>query len=74
MPIRKYLAGATFDPETIEKVVAAYHETCTILNVHGPEDPLSEVVAKKVFSLASHGERDASKIARLVVADQTAER
>ena len=74
MPIRKYLADANFDPEAIEIITIAYKESCTILNVHGPEDPLSEVVAKKVFSLASHGEQSASEIVRRVIADQTAAR
>jgi hypothetical protein len=69
MPIRKYIAGSAFGPEAIRIMVAAFDEACMILNVHGPDDPMSDIIAKKIVSVASQGEPDASEIARRVIAD-----
>ena len=69
MPIRKHLSGATFGPETINEMTAAFERIRTILKLEDPEDPLVEVVAKKVISLASQGTFDPKEIERLVIAD-----
>ncbi len=74
MPIRKYIAGATFDPEAIRTMDEALNEACTILNVHGPDDPMRDLIAKKVVSVASQGEQDSGEIARRVVADHYEQR
>lgn len=38
MPIRKYIAGATFNPETVEIMVTAFEKCRTMLNLNSPED------------------------------------
>ena len=69
MPIRKFIPGSTFDPETIARMVAAFEGARAILNIDDHDDPLVEVVAKKVISLASQGIIDPDEIKRRVVAD-----
>jgi hypothetical protein len=69
MPIRKYIPGATFDPETIKVMIVAFNGVQLILNLANPDDPLVEIVAKKVISLASQGMTDSGEIARRVIAD-----
>ena len=69
MPIRKFIPGATFDPETIKVMVTAFEGARTILNLDNPDDPLIEIVAKKVISLASQGISDPEEIKRRVIAD-----
>ena len=69
MPIRKFIPGATFGPETIKDMIIAFERLRTILNSDNPDDPLIEVVAKKVISLASQGIFDPKEIERLVIAD-----
>jgi hypothetical protein len=69
MPIRKYIPGATFGPEIIKDMEAAFEGARTILNIDNPDDPLIEVVAKKVVSLASQGIIGPAEIVRRVVAD-----
>jgi hypothetical protein len=69
MPIRKYISGATFGPETIKDMTTAFERIRTILKLEDPDDPLVEVVAKKVISLASQGTFDPKEIERLVIAD-----
>jgi hypothetical protein len=68
MPIRKYIAGASFDPDTITRMVTAFEKACAILNAAGT-DPLVETVAKKIVSLASQGVTDPDEMWRRVVAD-----
>ncbi len=55
MPIRKYIPGATFDPEAIRDMITAFERIRVVLNLENAYDPLVEVVAKKVISLASQG-------------------
>ncbi len=69
MPIRKFTPGTTFGPETIKDMTTAFERIRTILNLENPDDPLVEVVAKKVISLASQGTLDPKEIERLVIAD-----
>jgi hypothetical protein len=69
MPITKYVAGATFGPETMEDMTIAFNKIRAILNLDNPDDPLVEVVAKKVISLASRGIFDPKEIVRRVIVD-----
>lgn len=69
MPIRKYIGGSSFNPETIARMAAALEGVRTVLNLKAPDDPLIETVAKKIVSLASQGITDSDEILRRVVAD-----
>lgn len=69
MPIRKYIPGATFGPETIKDMTDAFERIRVILNLDNPNDPLIEIIAKKVVSLASQGCLDPIEIERRVIAD-----
>ena len=69
MPIRKFIPGSSFGPETIERMVTAFESARTVLNLDDPNDPLVETVAKKIISLASQGITDADEITRRIVAD-----
>ena len=55
MPIKKYIPGTTFGPETIKDMTTAFERIRRVLKLKDPDDPLIEVVAKKVISLASRG-------------------
>ena len=69
MPIRKFIPGSAFDPETIAHMVAAFEGARTVLNLDDPNDPMVETVAKKIISLASQGVTDPDEVRRRVVAD-----
>ena len=69
MPIRKFIPGSSFDPETIERMVTAFERARAVLNLDDPNDPLVETIAKKIISLASLGITDPDEIKRRVVAD-----
>jgi hypothetical protein len=74
MPIRKFIPGATFSPETIKDMTAAFERIRVILNLKSPDDPLVEVVAKKIVSLASQGILDPKEMERRVIADTESHR
>jgi hypothetical protein len=69
MPIRKFIPGATFGPETIKDMTIAFERIRVVLNLENINDPLIEVVAKKVISLASQGILDPKEMERRVIAD-----
>jgi hypothetical protein len=69
MPIRKFIAGSSFDPETIARMVVAFESARGVLHLEDPNDPLVETVAKKIISLASQGITDPTEIQRRVIAD-----
>ena len=75
MPIKKFISGAAFEPETLKNMATAFEKLRTILNLNldNPDDPLVEIVAKKIISLASQGITDPAEIERLVI-DDTAQR
>jgi hypothetical protein len=51
MPIRPFLAGQAFDPETIRDVSLALEKVCEALSA-------TRVIAEKIIELAQRGVRD----------------
>jgi hypothetical protein len=58
MPIRPFLAGQAFDPETITKMSAALEGVCEALGLKGVDDATTRLVAQKVIELAQRGIKD----------------
>ena len=69
MPIRKFIPGSYFDPTTIQHMITAFESARKVLNLHDPNDPMVDTIAKKIISLASQGITDPDEIKRRVVAD-----
>jgi hypothetical protein len=63
MPIRRYVDNASFDPEAIEILHAAYLAVCADLGLTDKTDPATRLVAKKVIQAATEA-RDRNKFAR----------
>jgi len=64
MPIRQMLDNAAFDPD---KTALLRKGTLRALNLSDRADPITTLVAKKIIELASHGERDASRLHQAVI-------
>ena len=47
-----------FDPEEIDTIAAAYHETLLALYLPQRDEPVTRVVARKVIEIAQSGELD----------------
>jgi hypothetical protein len=67
MPLTPFLKGATFDPQAIEAMSAAFEAVCASLQLLNRTDPVTEIVARKVIEVAGTGERDPERIRDLVL-------
>ena len=67
MPIRPFLAGQAFDPETIAIMSAALESACKALGLKLGDDPATRLVAEKIIELAQRGVRDAERLSALTL-------
>src|SRR5262249_13772359 len=63
LPIRPYLSGRRFAPETIAAMNAAFAEACKTLNINA-ETPSQSMRAQVIISLVEHGTADAETLGR----------
>jgi hypothetical protein len=62
MPIRPYLDGHKFDPETLRVMGIALEMALVALRLADRDDLANEVVAQKVIALAKAGECDPERL------------
>jgi hypothetical protein len=64
MPIRRLLENSSSPPEEISRLVAAYELTLEVLSLKNRDDPITEMVARKVIEIGSNGgdELEISKV------------
>ena len=67
MPIRQYLNGERFDPETTRLLGLAFEFTVQALHNWGVDDPPREAIARAIISDAKAGERDPERLCDLAV-------
>jgi len=67
MPIRPFLAGQAFDPETITKMSAAYERVCAALGIKLVDDAATRLVAQVVIELAQRGVKDVETITAMTL-------
>jgi hypothetical protein len=58
MPIYRILEKSAFGPAEIAVMAAAYDDALRVLRLVDREDPITEIVAKKIIEIAQTGERD----------------
>jgi hypothetical protein len=54
-------------PDEIPRLVAAYEETLRALGLIERDDPMTRMVAKKVFEIAQTGIEDRAAISKLAI-------
>ena len=62
MPLRQYLQGRRFDPETARLLGVAFEMALVTLQERREIDPLRDAVARKIIELAEAGERDPERL------------
>jgi len=62
MPILRLLQDRAFDPEAIKVITQAYERACNELRLVDRTDPLTELVAKAIISVAETGESNPDRI------------
>jgi hypothetical protein len=67
MPIYRLLQNMPMGPEEISRLTAAYEQALKDIGLVDRDDPIAEMVAKKVIEIAQTGLRDPADIAARVV-------
>jgi hypothetical protein len=64
-----YLRLHTLDlePETVSRITAAYKQALHTLCVKDRDDPLADMVAKKIIEIAQTGVRDPAEVVALAI-------
>jgi hypothetical protein len=62
MAIYRLLKNSTLGPEEIGHVTAAYEQALHILCVKDRDDPLTEMIARKIIKIAQTGVHDAEQL------------
>jgi hypothetical protein len=69
MPVIRLLeeVPTVFDPEEVKVMVGAYEKACTALGLVDRNDPITELLAKKIIEAAQTGERDPLRIFQMAI-------
>jgi hypothetical protein len=65
MAIYRLLQNSPLGPEEISMLTDGYERTLKALNLVDRNDPITEMVAKKIIELGQRGVRDAQQLAEL---------
>ena len=63
MPINRLLAGSKLGPDEIKRLNAAYSYALRSLSLVDRNDPLCEVIARKIIEVGTAGDSDPRQIA-----------
>jgi hypothetical protein len=67
MPIKRLLERQVFPPELVVILGEVFEDVLRTLGLNNREDPLTELIAKKVIELAQSGERNPIRLKALTV-------
>jgi hypothetical protein len=69
MPIRPFLAGRAFDPDTITEMSRAFERVCDLMGLRMVDDAITRLVAQKIIELAQRGVKGADELQRLALSE-----
>jgi hypothetical protein len=67
MPITRLLANSELEPDAIENLNLAFKQALRSLHLVDRDDPVTEIVARKIIEIAATGVHDAAEIAEIAV-------
>ncbi|HEV7600172.1 MAG TPA: hypothetical protein VGO49_07920 [Bradyrhizobium sp.] len=67
MPINRLLARSSSGPEEIRLLNEAYEQTLRALNLVDRNDPVTEIVAKKIIEISQTSSSDPAQISKLAI-------
>ena len=67
MTIHRLLQNVPLGPEDIDRLVTAYEQTLRALGLSDRNDPLTEIVAKKIIEIGQTGIRDPVQISKQAI-------
>jgi hypothetical protein len=62
MAIYRLIRESVFEPEAIERMTVAYENVLKVLQLTDREDPITELVARKIIDFARAGEIDPERL------------
>jgi hypothetical protein len=69
MAIYRLLQNLPMGPEEIRRMVAAYEQTLRALHLEDRNDPVTEIIAKKIIEIMQTGVKDPAQISQLAMKD-----
>jgi hypothetical protein len=69
MPITPFLDGHNFNPETKRVMGVAFEITRAAMRLTDRDDPIIEIIAKKIIELAKAGERNPDLLCERALSD-----
>jgi hypothetical protein len=57
------------EPEEISRITEAYEQTLRTLSLKDRDDPLTEMIARKIIKLAKTGVHDTTQLSVLTIAE-----
>jgi hypothetical protein len=67
MPIRPFLAGQAFEPDTIREMSLALERVCDALSLKLVDDAATRLIAGKIIELAQRGVQDVSTLTSMTL-------
>ena len=67
MAIYRLLQNLPMGPEEISRLAAAYEQTLLALRLTDRNDPLTEMIAKKIIEIAQTGVKEPARISALAI-------
>jgi hypothetical protein len=69
MAIYRLLQNLSMGPEEISRLETAYEQTLLALRLKDRNDPITEMIARKIFEIAQTGIKDPGQISELAMKD-----
>jgi hypothetical protein len=69
MAIYRILQNVPLAPEDVTRLVTAYEATLKAFDLTDRNDPITELIARKIIEIAQTGVRDPLQLSRLVIKD-----
>jgi hypothetical protein len=67
MPIYRLLQNVPMGPEEIARLTTAYEETLRTLGLVDRNDPITEMIARKIIEIGQRGVRDPMLLSELTI-------
>ena len=67
MPIRPFLSGQAFEPETIREMSLALEKVCDALSLKMVDDAATRLIAEKIIELAQRGVQDVAALTSMTL-------
>ena len=67
MTIYRLLKGSPLEPEQIRSLVAAYEKTLRKIGLVDREDPITEMIARKIVEIAQTGVQDPAQLSAMAI-------